>query len=956
MNQIKVLLLIIFSASCLALFGQTNHKIDSLEKRLLELPDDTNKVSVLTRLNVEWSSINPRKGIEYAKQAVHLSKKLAWKKGIAVSYIGIGFGYGNLGIYDTALVYNDSAIVAALETGDKSRLALVYINRGSTLLEQKKFGNAQEDFLKALKYAEESGNKDRIARAYMALANVYYYQGQWEKARENYEPSIYLFDSLSNITMVSLMHMNIANCFRQLKMYESADSNYNAAISLQKENNDLNNLMTTYGNAALLHEKTGDSAKAMNYYELSYNLAKQLDDKEIMALNGANLGEYHLAKGNIDKGMFYIKEAYRIADEINLTEEQLEASKMIAKAYAKNKNYESAFQYLNEAMTLNDTILKNRQDKMLTEMQAKYETDKKDKEISLLNKDKELEVANTEKQKQLKNFFIGGAVLLLLLALVLFNRFQIKQKSEKILAEKNKIIQKEKERAEESEKFKSQFLANMSHEIRTPMNAIMGMSRLLLDKKHDEQTTEYLKAIKHSSDNLLVVINDILDLSKLQAGKMDLEKIPFNLYEQLQNVYDTFKLKAEQKNLTFELVIDKNVPEYVNGDAGRLSQVLINLVGNAVKFTEKGLVKIEVSPTQPPRGGGVAGASATPSPPGKDGMGLHFSIKDSGIGIPEEKINTIFETFQQANVSDSRRFGGTGLGLTIAKDLVELHGGNMTVESEPGKGSVFSFIIPFEVASEVPGIKHQVPGNSEVKLEILNLLIVDDNEYNAIVARDTLKKYFPNAAFTFASNGKEAVSLLETLNSELQAPNLILMDVQMPEMDGYEATRYIRKEFSSPLKDIPIIGLTASVIRTDLDKCIEAGMNGYVAKPFRDQELINAITNALKTTQVNNPDSKKPFTTIDDSLSEKYRELFLRLVPERLQKIENALKKNDWQTIKSTIHLMRPQLMDAGMEKHKNLMEEFELLDGDTPYLTWHEKTKKFCELTREKLKELETA
>ncbi len=393
---------------------------------------------------------------------------------------------------------------------------------------------------------------------------------------------------------------------------------------------------------------------------------------------------------------------------------------------------------------------------------------------------------------------------------------------EKTLAEREKdfaII--EKHRAEQSEKFKQQFLANMSHEIRTPMNAVMGMANLLSKSTLDKQQSTYLSAIRKSSENLLVIINDILDLSKIQAGKMEFEQIDFEMEDILNTVYNTMRFNAEEKNILLKTEINNNVPALVKGDSVRLIQILINLAGNAIKFTEAGEVKISVL---------CLPLSKTET------IILEFSVSDTGIGIAKEKLGNIFESFTQASSDTTRKYGGTGLGLTISKQLVELQSGEIFVDSELGKGTVFSFQIPYQKADST----HQKTTRNRTdidlsKLNQLKLLLVEDNHFNQMVAIDILRTEAPGVRIVAVGNGREAIEKLAE-----ETFDVVLMDVQMPEMDGYEATRYIRmnlKERSS----IPILAMTASATKTEIDLCLDCGMNDFISKPFIPEELFRKI-------------------------------------------------------------------------------------------------------------------
>lgn len=391
--------------------------------------------------------------------------------------------------------------------------------------------------------------------------------------------------------------------------------------------------------------------------------------------------------------------------------------------------------------------------------------------------------------------------------------------------EKTRELEQQKERAEDSEKAKEQFLANMSHEIRTPMNAILGMTRLLLEQEPRTDQLKYLNSIKHASDNLLVIINDILDLSKIQAGKINLEKIPFNLRNEINAVYETMKVNADDKGLNLLTAVDETCPKTIIGDPYRLSQILLNLTGNAIKFTEKGNVTIQTTCTS-----------------ADDQVIVKFSVIDSGIGIAKDKLDYIFDMFTQETSSTTRKFGGTGLGLAICKKLIELQGGNITVESETGKGSVFSFAIPFAIGKDIAEHNAKDDHKQQVVATMKNvrILLVEDNEFNQMVAVDTLERSIEGAKVTIAGNGRIAIDML--LNNTF---DIVLMDIQMPEMDGHEATKNIRSNSDEKINSIPIIAMTASVIKAEVDKCFESGMNEFVGKPFSVGELLEKMSKLL---------------------------------------------------------------------------------------------------------------
>ncbi len=389
---------------------------------------------------------------------------------------------------------------------------------------------------------------------------------------------------------------------------------------------------------------------------------------------------------------------------------------------------------------------------------------------------------------------------------------------------RNLELRKEREVAIQTTRLKEQFLANMSHEIRTPLNAIMGMTRLLREKEPKPDQLKYLDAIAQSSDNLLVIINDILDISKIEAGKIELEKIPFSIRTALSGIYDTMRFKAEEKGLYFSTSATEGMHDYFIGDPVRLSQMLINLVGNAIKFTQHGSVTIrcQITPQHPSPG---------------EITQVKFEVVDTGIGIAPENIHKIFDSFTQESSETTRKFGGTGLGLAISKKLAELQHGTIEVYSEPAKGTTFVVTIPYPAAeTPVAETVNNIPSEDLRKaLQGISILLVEDNDFNRIVAVDTLHEELTDVKIDIAVNGLEAVEKVRSKQYDV-----VLMDVQMPEMNGYDATKTIRK-LDSPAKDTRIIAMTASALKDEVERCYQAGMNDFIAKPFDTEDLLKKI-------------------------------------------------------------------------------------------------------------------
>jgi PAS domain S-box-containing protein len=473
--------------------------------------------------------------------------------------------------------------------------------------------------------------------------------------------------------------------------------------------------------------------------------------------------------------------------------------------------------------------------------------------------------------------------------------------------------------AENAVKAKQQFLSNMSHEIRTPMNAIIGFTKVLLKTDLSAKQSEYLTSIKMSGDALIVLINDILDLAKVDAGKMTFEQIPFKMSLSISAMLHLFETKIQEKNLTLVKEYDDRIPEFLVGDPVRLHQIILNLVSNAVKFTSKGTIKACIQLLNED----------------EDKVTIQFSIADTGIGIAEDKIVNIFENFQQASSGTSRLYGGTGLGLAIVKQLVEHQGGTITVKSSIGTGSTFSFILPFQKTNTNAGME---PALVELDPDITNIkvLVAEDISLNQLLMRTLLDDF--GFECDIAANGKIAIEMLQA-----KSYDIILMDLQMPEMNGFEATEYIRFTMNS---SIPIIALTADVTTVDLAKCKSVGMNDYIAKPVDDRLLYSKIASFVKKNMLPNEHSEKLnekcagskcinmdylrlHTKSNPALMMDLLSLYLEQTPDLIRTMKQSLHTKDWDLLYKTAHKIIPSFSIVGIDiEFENMAKQIQEFAG----------------------------
>ena len=739
--------------------------------------------------------------------------------------------------------------------------------------------------------------KDRglEARVLHNFGNIYRDMGDLANAVTHFEKALVINEELGDEFSQSVILTSISNLLYDLNDYDSALEYALKCLPIFERAHNRISLINIYNTLGNIYFKKEQFTEALHYFHENINKSEPETAAYVMAESG--LGKVYYKMQDFGNSSKYLTNALRESQLLGNAEVQIICHFYLGRLYMDDANYRQAKQSLDAAYALANEYMRRHDLMSVHEMLS-----------ALYDKMGDIPKAfhHLKSFEQLKEEIFKQKIINEL------RNLQVRQQIE--------LAQKEKEVAERTAFLKHQFMANMSHEIRTPMNAIVGMTRLLLSKEPKPDQLRYLHAIQHSTDNLLVIINDILDLSKIEAGKIIIEHIDFSIREVVQSLHDMLMLKVEEKKVELRISVDDGIPKRLNGDPTRLNQVLINLAGNALKFTEKGYVEV----------------TATLQKMEGSKLWIKFDVTDTGIGIAPEYVDTIFDSFTQAGTDTTRKFGGTGLGLTISRQLVNLMGGEITVQSELGKGTTFTTIIPFEEAAVQDVVRQEAILNNAAmrRLNNMKVLLVEDNEFNRMVAEDTIRDVIPGIRLDVALNGQEAV---DRMKEEMY--DVILMDIQMPVMDGVEATKIIRTELPEPARSVKIIAMTANVLQEDVQLYFDAGMNAYISKPFQAGELLlkmdsvmgnnEPVDNAKKEVQKPAEEEKLPplpehvtdmqflkqFAGGNTVKMQKYIGMFLENAPKLLDSIDRGLATRDYPAIKIAAHSLKPQLSYMGVKE-----------------------------------------
>ena len=699
----------------------------------------------------------------------------------------LGLQYLAQNEFESALVTLEEAITRAEQQKDEVAKASIQLSLARLHYTVHNFDRAALEALNALEALRQKDQAELIAQGQTLLGFIYTENGKWEEA------DIFL-------------HL--------------ADQYYSMENATQKRAK----VLLGYGALAIKQKEFG---QAINYLQAAKAVFNDQQDLKHLAQAELYLAEAHIkinpesVSNALIKARKALSQAKSIAASMSLAPIQIEGLRLDSYLALRANEFNEAEAFLMRYEQKNDSLY---QKYLSTIAQTQSATG----DLASLNEIIDQQKSDLDRQQRSISFSkittglsIALIVILSLLTLSLYKNNNLRAKANTLLQDKNTELQMAKEKAEKASMVKAEFLSTITHELRTPMYAVTGLTHLLLEENPKPEQKEHLRSLQFSGEYLLNLINNILDLNKLEANKVEIEKTTFNLRKRLNDVLIALKKSADDRKNSLKLEFDPDIPDKLDGDSVKLSQVLINLIGNSLKFTQNGDVVIRVSKLAEKN----------------NKITLHFEIEDNGVGISKKKQKSIFESFSQASLQINRKFGGTGLGLSIVKSLLELMGSRIQLESQLGKGSKFWFDLVLEVsaqdATEEKGQKH-LDENEYGLFENKHILVVEDNKINQMITRKILEKR--NIKCQVADNGMDAIKLVETNDFDV-----VLMDIHMPGISGIEATQEIRK-FKPQL---PIIALTAVTIEENLDEFYRVGFNEIIPKPFKTEEFFEKIHRSL---------------------------------------------------------------------------------------------------------------
>nr|WP_315191102.1 ATP-binding protein [uncultured Flavobacterium sp.] len=701
------------------------------------------------------------------------------------------------------------------QTEKKTDSIAFYSNLAGYNIKVNNAKNAEFYIQKAITFSRKNSSVGAQSALFYKLGRIYFDKNSFVNADKYFHKSVSLFKNAPPTS-------TLAATYYYLGLINIKKENYTLAKIYFDTSEFIYYKLKIKDNSESLNLKKGIAYKTNEKYDLAANAFKKIIENQDNSKNLKIKAEAFYQLGTIkniqkisDSALYYLENALKMNEKNTNLEQKSKIILAFSQSYKEKKDFDRAYSYLDEHYQLKDHIYK------MNSAKANLDDFTKFKQKQILNTTLEKQKEKSEEQKTYKYskliniLAIALITILSLLSLSLYKNNIIRNESNLLLKEKNNELIIAKNKAEKASKARSEFLSTVSHELRTPLNAINGITHLLLEEKPKKSQLNYLQSLEFSGNYLTKFINEILEINKMDSNKIEIENIPFNLKELLENIQNSLKELAHINNNHFNLEIDNAIPNYLIGDPTRLSQIFMNLINNALKFTKNGSVTVRTK---------------IESSEGKNVL-IYFEIVDTGIGIAADKLETVFDSFSQGSIEVNRKYGGTGLGLTIVKKLVTLLGGDIKLESTVGKGSTFSFKLHFKIGSAPVVLQKKVEKFNPDLLANKKILLIEDNKINQMITKKMLEN--KDIFCEIIDNGEDAIEAARNNKYDL-----ILMDVHLPGINGTVATKQIRA-FDT---DTPIIALTAISLHENREMLLSFGMNDVITKPFVPNDFYTTIS------------------------------------------------------------------------------------------------------------------
>lgn len=674
---------------------------------------------------------------------------------------------------------------------------------------------------KAIEYAKKNDLEPKLADCYLVLGGIYYDLQKPENAIEHFIRSINIYTKENPNPNLALAYYNLGKCYLERDKQALSEIYFKKSASIYQEFQLFDAVELINVQKGILQKKKGNLLIAENIFKTAIkNISEDnaLIETKIEAYY--QLGEIEFLKNDFSNASNHYNKALELNESSNFNIAlEKKILKRLSETHFEIEDFKKSNDYLTRYVKITDSISKYYSNFLSDNTFEKIEFDKQLETIELLDKEKKNQQKTLRFSKLISILSIALISILSLLSLSLYKNNKIRVSTNKILKDKNRELTKEKIKVEKASKARTEFLATVSHELRTPLNAINGITYLLLQENPKKSQLDYLHSLEFSGNYLLNFINDILEINRLESDKVNVEKINFSIIELIENIKSSFNEFIVTNNVQYHQNIDFNINYNVIGDPTKLSQILINLINNAIKFSKNGDVWLNISEKSKD----------------EDSVELLFEVKDNGIGIPAEKQHDIFESFSQGSIEINRTYGGTGLGLSIVKKLLDILGGDIQLESEQGNGTSFKFTIRFGKGMVIPPKVNTPDSSLDEIFKGKSVLLIEDNQINQMITKKMVEK--KGMSCKIIDNGEEAIKHLKENKYDI-----VLMDVHLPGINGTEATAEIRK-FNT---QTPIIALTAISLNENRDMLLSFGMNDVVTKPFVPEKFYEIIASYLK--------------------------------------------------------------------------------------------------------------